>query len=99
MPPCRKRDDKIMARTWSKANMKRGHPSLCESQRAKCCDCGGITGNKVCEIAVSYDSCGRCLRGSSYNYDCTEMRDKEANNKEKACARLETGVIDCKREN
>ena len=71
-----------MARTRSKANRKRGSPSLCTPERSKRCDCGSKTDKLVCEMDVSCDSCGRCLRGCSSNNDCTETHDKEANDRD-----------------
>ena len=94
MPPFRKHNDESMAGTRSKANRKHGRPSLCESQKAKWCDCGGKSGNEVRKMDVSRDNCGGCLRGCSSNNDCTEMRNEESSNREKVHTRLLTGVTD-----
>ena len=85
-----------MAETRSKANRKSGRPSLCESQKSKRCDCGGKTGKTVCKMAVSCGVCGRHMRGCSSNNNCALMQNKKSNNREKVCARLLTGVINCK---
>ena len=82
-----------MSGTRSKASRKRDRPSLCESQRAKRCYCGGKNRSKACEMAVSCDGYGRCLRGCSSNNNCAETRDKEADTREKVCTRLGAGVI------
>ena len=74
-------NNKSMAGTRSKANRKSGRPSLCESQKAKWCDCSGKTGNTACKMAVSCDVCGRCVRGFSSNNNCAVTQNKESNNR------------------
>ena len=55
----------------SKANRKRGRPSLCEFQKAQRCDCDGKTGNTACKMTVSCDVCGRCMIYCSSNNNFT----------------------------
>ena len=88
-----------MARTRSKEKRKCGRSSLCESQKAKWCGCGGKSGNAACEMDVACDNCERCLRGCSSNQNFTLTHDKESNEREKVSARLLTGVVNCKEGN
>ena len=81
-----------MGGTHSKPNRKRGRSPICASERANRCDCGGKTSKLACEMAVSCDSCSRCLRNCSSNINCIETHDKVDDKRERIGARLEIGV-------